>query len=189
MLLKKASATDTAVLSGNGHASVHREKQSTITSTYRFLLADVIDYSNKSIANQSQRRPTATWPMGALRGHGDLRARCKMPDKFVHPGAVQASTHGSEGRTPSGTLLNVPQIANHGIGVSYSDAHYVEPPAENHPTEGLGISINARPYQWISYRLVDANNTAPEKVLHNQLTLEQFQTEPTHGPSLASCPG
>ena len=84
----------------------------------------------------------------------------------ARPGVVQASTHGSEGGTQSGKLLNVPQIANHGISVSASDAHYVEPPAENHPTAEHGVSIDARLYPWRSYRLASANNAAPEKVLH-----------------------
>ena len=64
-----------AVLSGNGHAFVHLEKQSTITRTYLFPCAVVTDISNKSIATRSHLWPTSTCPMGALRGHGDFRAR------------------------------------------------------------------------------------------------------------------
>ena len=124
-------------------------------------------------------------PVGLIGLYGTLSLSDSDSEVFV----IQASVHGSEGGTQSGKLLNVPQIANHEIGVSYSDAHYVEPPAENHPTAELGVSINACLYPWISYQLASPNNAAPEKVLHTQPTLEQFQTEPTHGPSPASCPG
>ena len=70
--LKNASATDCAVISGNGHASVHLEKQS---KKYLFPLVVVSDMSSRSMATRSHLCRTSTWPMGALRGHGDLSAK------------------------------------------------------------------------------------------------------------------
>ena len=98
---------------------------------------------------------------------------CRMPGKFVHPGAAQASTHGYVGGKQSGKLLNVLQTANNEICESYLDAHFAEPLAEKLPTEELDTSIIARPYRWIDCQLVNANSAIPGKVLHNQPIMEQ----------------
>ena len=50
------------------------------TNDFRLALAVVTDLSKRSIATRSHPCPTSTCPMGALRGHGDLRARQTVQD-------------------------------------------------------------------------------------------------------------
>ena len=68
-------ATAKAVLLGNRQASVHREKQSTMTRTYRLPFGVVTDMSRRPMATRSHWWPTSTCPMGARRGQGDFRAK------------------------------------------------------------------------------------------------------------------